>query len=250
MAVAIVLMMWWRLFAPPEHLPAGVMLAGTMYIVVAYSWVDSHIPSYGNPGVGYTVFWRRLLLVLCGFAVAAVVTAFPRPPSGSRQYRRLLSDQISTVNDRYVLLVSTWRSPPDDYVQVTENEALESEKLLHSLIRPISMTKYEFSTLNIDSKTLGKVCDLCNTLNLRITQLLLSIEKLPPPLRIRFMRHTGVTTEGLLGDVTNVLTLVQQSLLTESPLPAVLPTPLITKARKYREPMEGGFAETGSSIRD
>ncbi|RSL98392.1 hypothetical protein CEP52_010374 [Fusarium oligoseptatum] len=155
MAVAIALMMWWRLFAPPEHLPAGVMLAATMYIVVAYNWVDSHIPSYGNPGVGYTVFWRRLLLVLCGFAVAAVATAFPRPPSGSQQYRFLLSDQISAVNDRYVLLVSTWRSPPDDLVDVMEKEALASEKLLHSLIRPISLTKYEFSTSNIDSKTLG-----------------------------------------------------------------------------------------------
>lgn len=50
MAVAIVFFMWWRLFSPPEHMAAGIMLASTTYMVVAYSYVDTHIPSYGNPG--------------------------------------------------------------------------------------------------------------------------------------------------------------------------------------------------------
>jgi len=70
---------------------AGIMLTSTMYTVVSQSWVDTHIPSYGNPGVGYMVFWRRILLVLIGFTAAMIVTFFTKPPSGIRHYRRLLS---------------------------------------------------------------------------------------------------------------------------------------------------------------
>lgn len=54
--VAIVILMWWRLFAPADQIQAPIMMAATMYLVVSYSWMDTHSPAYGDPGVGYTVF--------------------------------------------------------------------------------------------------------------------------------------------------------------------------------------------------
>lgn len=53
MAVVIVVFMWWRLFSPPTLMPAGIMAAGTAYLVAAYSWINTHIPSYGNTTAGY-----------------------------------------------------------------------------------------------------------------------------------------------------------------------------------------------------
>lgn len=95
MAVAIVALMCWRLVAPPDQVQAPIMMASTVYLVVSYSWMETQSPTYGDPGVGYTIFWRRILLVLVGFGAATVVLFFPRPPSGSRPQR------ASVTADRY-----------------------------------------------------------------------------------------------------------------------------------------------------
>ncbi|KAF5006961.1 hypothetical protein FDECE_6677 [Fusarium decemcellulare] len=235
MAVAIVGMMWWRLFAPPEHMAAGIMLTSTMYMVVAYSWVDTHIPSYGNPGVGYDVFWRRILLVLIGFGGAVLIALLSRPLSGNRHYRDIMSNQLSSIRDRYALLISTWRSPPDDLVEVVEKEATTSEELLNSIIQPIEKTKFEFSTSNIDTETLSLSNHLCNNLNIYITQLSLTVGKLPLPARTLFMRQLGTGDENLIADIMSTLTLAQHSLATGEPLPAILPTPLVGRAMQFKK---------------
>ncbi|KAH8678498.1 hypothetical protein BX600DRAFT_507441 [Xylariales sp. PMI_506] len=230
MAVVVLVMMWWRLFAPPEHMQAGIMLTSSLYLVVSYSWIDTHIPSYGNPGVGYNVFWRRLLLVIIGFAASMVVTLFPRPPSGSRHYRHVLASQLGTIKDRYALLVSTWRAPPDDLAAVAQAEGVASGELLALLTQPIELTRFEFSTSNIDTHTLRLACHLCANLNLSMTQLLECTARLSPARRARFMRRTGAADEALTADIMAVLTLVQEALISGDPLPAVLPTPLVSRA--------------------
>lgn len=235
MAVVIVVIMWWRLFTPPEQMPASIMTGATIYLVIVYSWIDTHIPSYGSPGVGYNVFWRRLLLVLIGFGASTIVTFFPRPPSGNRHYRHLLSDQLATVKDRYALFVSTWRSPPEDLASVVEKEALECEELLTSMAQPIKLTKFEFSTSNIDTRTLTYTCHLCTILNVSITQLVLYSQRLQPEQRAKFMRDTRASDESLVVDLMSVLTLLQQSLEAGTPLPAVLPTPLIGRALLWHQ---------------
>lgn len=234
MGVAIVILMWWRLFAPPDQMQAGIMMASTMYLVVSYSWMDTHSPTYGDPGVGYTIFWRRVLLVLVGFGAATLVLFFPRPPSGSRHYRELLSRQIATVKERYALYLSTWQDAPADLVQVTEAEFFLSQATLEASVPSIMLLKFEFSTSNIDSATLSAACALCCSLNTHITQLVLQTRRLPPHLRSRFMLYTGATHESLVSDFMAVLSLVQGSLISGGPLPAVLPTPLLGNSFQKR----------------
>jgi hypothetical protein len=50
------------------------------------------------------------------------------------------------------------------------------------------------------------------------------------PQRTRFMNSTGAGDMAFIADLMTVLTLVQQSLESGSPLPAILPTPLVGKA--------------------
>lgn len=235
MAVFIVVMMWWRLFAPPEQMMAGIMLAATTYLIVAYSWIDTHNPTYGNPGVGYAIFWRRLLLVLIGFAASTVIMFLPRPPSGSRYHRQLFADSLSSIKDRYALFVSTWRNPPADLTEVIEKEGILSDEILRPLVASTKLLKFEFSTSNINAETLGMVCELCMDMNLHITQLILSTAKLSHELRSHFIKATGAGVESLFADVMAVVTLVEQSLISGSPLPSVLPAPLLARFLKNRE---------------
>ncbi|KAI8181247.1 hypothetical protein K4K54_002172 [Colletotrichum sp. SAR 10_86] len=235
MAVLIIPLMWWRLFTPPEHLAAGIMLAATAYMVVAYSWIDSHVPTYGNPGVGYQIFWRRVLLVLVGNASAMLIGLFPRPMTGSRQYRHILSTSLLGVKDRYALLVSTWRMPPEDLVQFIEKETAMCDGILDAIGRPIELTKFEFSTSNIDTETLRRATYLCRSINASLSELGLYMTELPLPLRARLISSMSIGEENLVVDLMSTLSLVQQSLDSGEPLPALLPTPLISRALRARE---------------
>ncbi|KAF4830900.1 hypotheticall protein [Colletotrichum tropicale] len=235
MAMLIIPLMWWRLFTPPEHLAAGIMLAATAYMVVAYSWIDSHVPTYGNPGVGYQIFWRRVLLVLVGNASAMLVGLFPRPMTGSRQYRHILSTSLLGVKDRYALLVSTWRMPPEDLVQFIEKETAMCDGILDAIGRPIELTKFEFSTSNIDTETLRRATYLCRSINASLAELGLYMTGLPLPLRARLMSSMSIDDENLVVDLMSTLSLVQQSLDSGEPLPALLPTPLISRALRARD---------------
>ncbi|KAM0209453.1 hypothetical protein ACHAQI_006501 [Fusarium lateritium] len=245
MAVAIVGMMWWRLFAPPQHMAAGIMLTSTMYMVVSYSWVDTHIPTYGNPGVGYDVFWRRILLVLIGFGAAVLVALLPRPLSGNRHYRQILSSHLSSIRDRYALLITVWRSPPNDFDKVIEKETTTYEELLSSIALPILKTKFEFSTSNIDTETLSHANDLCMNLNVFLTQFSLTVTKLPLPVRERFLYRVSAGDENLVADLMSTLTLLQHSLMSGEPLPAILPTPLVGRAMQFRK-LRGEFQDEGN----
>ncbi|KAK6065548.1 hypothetical protein SCUP234_12523 [Seiridium cupressi] len=229
MAVAVVALMWWRLFAPPEQITAGIMMASTIYLVVSYSWIDTYNPTYGAPGVGYNVFWRRLLLVLIGFAASTIVMFLPRPPSGSRHYRELLSEQLRSVKERYALFASTWISPPSDLVEVCETEALLSQEILEASIQPITLLKFEFSSSTINTTALLKVCNICIDINSQITQLVLYTNRLTPHLQSRFMQVSGANDEKHIADLMAVLSLLQGSLETGRPLPAILPTPLLNR---------------------
>ncbi|RFU27987.1 hypothetical protein B7463_g8350, partial [Scytalidium lignicola] len=245
MAVVIVMFMWCRLFSPPTIMPAGIMMAATAYLVVAYGWVDTHVPSYGNPGVGYSVFWRRLVLVFVGFGTAVIVNFLPRPPSANRHYRRVLAESLAGVRDRYALFASNWADPPPDLHEIAEREALATGEILLSIVGPIKLTRLEFSTSNFDVDTLSQVCHLCMVLNHSITQLLLYTTRLPEQLKTRIIPSTGAVDTDLIVELMAVLSLVQQALKSGDPLPAVLPTPLFTRSiGSARHNVKQGIIET------
>lgn len=229
MAVAITLLMWGRLFAPPALLQGVLLMASTTYLVVAYSWVDTHIPSYGNPGVGYSVFWRRALLVMIGFTTSAIVIFIPRPPSASRHYRRVLSRTLRRSKDLYALYVASWSHEYPDLKETTEKEILANAETLASIVGPIALLKFEFSSSNFDAETLTHVTHLCMTINQSLSQLLVYSKLLPRDLKERFARLSGALDERIIGDLMAVLTLVEQSLKSGDPLPAILPIPLIAR---------------------
>jgi hypothetical protein len=252
MAVVIVVFMWWRLFSPPALMPAGIMMAATAYLVVVYSWMDSHTPTYGSIGIGYTIFWRRLALVFVGFAATIIVNFLPRPPSANRHYRRLLADNLASVRDRYALFVSNWMDPAPDLREVAEQEALTVGEALLSIAGPIKLTMFEFSTSNFDAETLSSVCQLCMILNQSVTYLLMYVAYLPTEDKAKIIPATGATNRDIVAELMSVLSLVQQALKSGDPLPAVLPTPLFTRSIAFarRQVSEASMGTDGLFVRD
>ena len=229
MAVVIVMFMWIRLFAPPAVAPATIMMAATAFLVNCYGWINTHMPSYGSAGVGYDLFWKRVVLVLVGFAATVIVNFIPRPPSANRHYRRLFAESLANARDKYALLLWNKDEPAQDLREVVEEDALVWDETLLSIMGPIKLTSLEFSTSDFDADSLGRICHLCHVINQNIAQLIRCVVETTPEDRKIIVPSTGSSNESLVADLMAVLALVQQTLKSSEPLPAVLPVPLFAK---------------------
>jgi hypothetical protein len=238
MAPLIVVLMYGRLFGPPALLQVFMISAATVYLTVAYSWVDTHIPSYGNPGVGYTVFWRRILLVLVGFAGAAVVMYFPRPPSAGRHYRQVLSATLSGLQDLYAVYLTDFdakvESRVPDITAAVAKPVIATAETLSAIAGPVRLLRFELSAADFTAGGLSRVTALATAVNFNLFQMIHYSSQLPEDFRVRFRLLSGAFDQRFVGDLMAVLSLVGHSLESGEALPAVLPAPLLIRAFRDR----------------
>ena len=235
MAVISVIVMWLRLYAPPQHLPTAIIFGATVTLVIGYSYIDSHIPSYGNPGVGYTVFWRRTLLVLVGFVVGFIVSIFPWPSSQSRHVSNALASVLHAEADHYALLLSEWRNLEDDrrLLPAIGGIAIHLAETLNALNGPIGNLSWEFSSSPFDETSCARIKRLIEFMNGSLASLHIRAALLPEHLRTRLARSNGLLDHRTVGNVMAVLSVIEQSLKTGDALPSRLPTPLLNSSLEY-----------------
>lgn len=221
MVPIIIALVGFRLFLPAQYAQAAIMAGATIMLVVGYSWSDTHIPSYGNPGVGYTVFWRRTLLVLTGFAAAALVTLVPKPPSANRHYRRVLSDQLTKLDNMYGLFLR--RSEPDGTNKAVERSAISILTTLLDTRAKLPNTRLEYSSSNIDAETLQGLANGALNLTRSIATIILNKARLQPEFKRRFNDVSGVTDQRLSYETRARIAMIKSGLLTSTPLPPTLP---------------------------
>ncbi|PYH47060.1 uncharacterized protein BP01DRAFT_421952 [Aspergillus saccharolyticus JOP 1030-1] len=233
MAVMLVIFLWCRLYSPPSLLQGSIMGCATFLLVVAYSFDDTHVPTYGNPGVGYTVFWRRLLLVLIGIGAGTIVQLFPHPPSAAKHISKTLSTSIRAISDQYALLLSCWAQGQKDGRLLAEPIALQMAQSLVLLDGPIQLLRYEFSSSRFDSASMDQVKLLCHALNRNLGRLLALSASLPQEYQDRLARMTGLLDHRCIGEVMAVLSVCEQALKTGDAPPELLPTPLLQRSMEY-----------------
>ncbi|PYI05946.1 hypothetical protein BO78DRAFT_419262 [Aspergillus sclerotiicarbonarius CBS 121057] len=249
-AVVLAILVWVRLYLPPSMMQGGIIGAATFLLVIAYSYDDTHIPQYGNPGVGYTVFWRRLVLVLVGIAASSILQLLPRPPSASRHVCKTLSRTVRTLSTHYALLLSVWGQGSNEGKALAEPLSLQLAESLVTLEGPIKMLKFEFSSSRFDSESLGKVNTLCRSLNRQLTRLLLLSSSLPREFQEQLARQTGLLDHRLVGQVMAVMGICEQALKTGDALPEILPTPLFKQAVDQWSRGRRGELISGEMMRD
>ncbi|KAJ9653803.1 hypothetical protein H2201_009098, partial [Coniosporium apollinis] len=232
MAVFGTVIVWLRLWAPPHLLPATIMGSVTCFLIVGYSYGDTHIPEYGSPGVGYGVFWHRTVLVLVGFGLAAIVTILPRPSTASRHIMRSLSTAIHESADLYALVLSTWNSDSESAgtrISIAESATVATAESITHLEEILGQIRFEFSDSPFPPSTCAKVKVLCERISEHQGQLVIRTSQLSPYLRARFERTTGILNHDTIGDVMAVLSVIEQALKTGDPIPSLLPTPLVRR---------------------
>ncbi|EAW12654.1 uncharacterized protein ACLA_010800 [Aspergillus clavatus NRRL 1] len=246
-APVVILFMWARLFLSPALLQATVMSAATFFLIIGYSYDDALLPQYGNPGIGYPVFWRRLVLVFVGFAAAVVVQIFPRPPSAARHLCVSLSNTLRRLTDHYALLLSCWARNPDAGT-MAEQLSIEVAERLSSLDGPVALLRLEFSGSRFDAASLRQVQTLCQALNQNLGRLLFLSATLPAELQRRLARSLGVLEPRAVAEVMAVLGVVAQALKTGDALPEVLPTPLTKRCYEHWRAAQADLEVLGTEL--
>ena len=237
MVPVTVFFMYLRLFFP-AHIQVSLVMASTTYLIVAYSWDDTHTPTFENPGAGYTIFWRRMLLVMVGLGAAAVVTLFPRPPSANRHYREVLAETTTDLRDHYDLLSKALRknhTPIPQHQSTLRSSiptaAITTSQTLTSILQPIKLLPFELSRSAFTSTTLTSITNQLQLTNRNLASLAIYTSQLPTHLKSRFDHDTGAFSDTrLIGEIMAVLTIIDGALRHSKPLPATLPVPLLPRS--------------------
>jgi hypothetical protein len=207
------------------------MGGATFTLVIGYSYDFAHIKLYGQPGQGYSAFWKRLVTVLAGFGASILVQTFPKPPSATKHVHKTLANTTRTLADHYALLLSHWGRKEHDspLAAISEQISLDVAETLLSLNGAIGLLKIEMSLGPFDAKVLRAAHDHCQYLNQTLGRLFELSASLPVDLQHRLSSTSGMMDDRSIGDVMAVLSIVEQSLRTGSPLPERLPVPLVQK---------------------
>ncbi|KAF3906893.1 hypothetical protein ABW21_db0209595 [Orbilia brochopaga] len=242
LAPFVIFIMALRIFAPMALLMPTIMGGATMMLVVGYSWEANYLPSliYAEPGYG--VFYRRLILVMVGFAAAIIVQIFPRPPSATRNASKSLATSLSDITSFYSEIMSHFltqeEGAPAEPMDKLQERISKLYTDMQELVPRIQMVRFEPSSSPFTCESLLKVEDQLG----KILESLSLISFVSPRLTPMYQKRLEVQTEFARTDtiacIMAVLGVLEGSLRTGHPLAEVLPVPLLGRLRKVPGPSD------------
>ncbi|GAA6023484.1 hypothetical protein JCM10207_006212 [Rhodosporidiobolus poonsookiae] len=236
-----------RIYAPPASSQVGIQAAVTAILVVGYSWQNSYTASYGNPGIGYNLAWKRALLVIIGTAAAAVFMLLP-PQSTRLLVRRTHATCIHELGKLYGTIVSAWiqedagsssstAEPEADggAFSASKRKAARARMLalrlkLNSTQPAIIQSTYEISLRgDWPKKEYQQLLTMQLGLLQALAQLGQALTRLDREWRTRLSRETAFLNRPLIADVSSTFALLSLALRQGAPLPAATPGPLLDR---------------------
>ncbi|KAG7095005.1 hypothetical protein E1B28_005799 [Marasmius oreades] len=237
-----------RVYAPPQYL-AGVLLACATYtLIVGYSWVDGHIPSYGSPGIGWDVAWRRFVLVSIGSGASFVMMMLP-PKSGRKAVRRRNASLVGAISNLYAFLIATWISDNTLAEQDTgdgdgnnyEHDRpsvfwiKEFRERLFSLAEEVNAIRGFTALAKWEGNIRGRwpaedyhaLIEIQADMISPLAQLANALFQMNDEWRLQFLHCTRVLNPNFITEVIGVFSAVSQSLNAGEPLAEVLPQRLV-----------------------
>ncbi|KAJ3517352.1 hypothetical protein NLJ89_g569 [Agrocybe chaxingu] len=218
-----------RLYWPVPPMTNIVFFVTTL-LVVGYSYQEVHIILPGSPGYGWSVAWRRFVLVTIG-VVAAFITSFLPPSTTIRRYHRnLLATTSSELGVIYCDILSFANTKHEHEIQeiISSLIAIRSKITRSADLR--TNVIYEFSFRGRWPATrYQKIADLQLAISYSLSHLMSIIEHLEPSWSRAFLRRTRFMDPDFQGDILAVIAMISSSLRNGSPLPQITPCPLLDR---------------------
>jgi hypothetical protein len=105
-----------RIYAPISPVTNGLYFV-TIALVIGYSYQDVHLMLPGSPGFGFTIAWRRLVLVICGVVAAFLASLLPPSTTIRKCHRNLLSTTSAQLGSAYCAVLSFACTKSDPEIQ-------------------------------------------------------------------------------------------------------------------------------------
>lgn len=222
-AIAFPIVMMGRIHFPGPPI-TSIITCVTVALIVGYSWMDSHNPTPGSPGIGWEIGWRRFIEVVIGAAAAYIMSILP-PSSSMRTYFRLSHATIIRETGGLFCENIYLAATPGQH---DTKDVLEKLLAVRSKIRRLSKLKesisYEWS---LRGKWPIHRYEKLERTELRILRLLTHAitiyESLGPAYSRALLKRTHFLDPTFLADCIAVLSMCTTSLSTGQPLPQIAP---------------------------
>ncbi|KAF4612524.1 hypothetical protein D9613_012759 [Agrocybe pediades] len=202
----------------------------TAILVIGYSYQDIHITVPGSPGAGWSVAWRRFVLVTAGVVAAFIASLFPPTTTIRRYQRTLLATTSSEMGTIYCAILSFANTKHEPEVQEIISSLLAIRAKLARSATMNSNVGYEYSLRGRwPADRYKKVADLQVAISYSLSHLMSVIEHLEPAWSRAFLKRTRFMDPGFQGEVLAVVSMISFSLRTGNPLPQITPCPLIDR---------------------
>ncbi|EPS95103.1 hypothetical protein FOMPIDRAFT_1038634 [Fomitopsis schrenkii] len=235
-AVFLVPVVFFRLFTPMQYLP-GVLLAGvTWALIIGYSWLDGHIVVLGNVGIGWSVAWRRFVLVVIGVAASSIMMLLP-PQSARRSVRLRCAGTLTSISYLYSHLTAAWISSEpfsageeDDAADKNDPTQLpwmqEFRERFLEIAQQLQLLRTQAAIAKLEGNVRGKwpaeeyaqLVQIESEMTWALGVLGGSLSELDDDTRVGLLKHTVVVNPNFIGDVMSAFLLISQSLRTGEPL--------------------------------
>lgn len=258
-ALFLLPIVFYRLFGP--SVMEGIMSGVTALLVVGFSWIDTHLPSVVNPGAGWSVAWKRVVLVLVGTAAALIMMMLP-PQSLRHDVRRSNASNIRAIARLYSMLLSTWLSDMETEVNEEDSSSSSSSSdddsadgdsvnsplpyakwrpIFHHRMMEVATRVQQLSIQTETAKWEGSIrgkwphkkyerlVEIQAAMLNNLAQLSTSLVKLDPRWRRALLHRTAFLNPNLITDVMAVFGIVTMSLDTGEAIHEVLPKSLLDR---------------------
>ncbi|KZT25917.1 hypothetical protein NEOLEDRAFT_1132953 [Neolentinus lepideus HHB14362 ss-1] len=229
--------MFIRLFAPPALLSGVVTSAVTIPLIVGYSWIDGHLPVLGNPGVGWSIAWKRWVLVVIGSAASFIIMMLP-PKSGRKAVRLRNATTIKRIGNLYSLLISRWIENTPSLDDATSEswsaffraDIVSIAEQLQTLKGMTAIAKWEGGIRGRwPFEEYDRLVDVQIQMLGNLGQLGGALAHINKEWRQTLLHRTRLLNPNFIADVLSLFALISQSLRTAEPLPEVLPQTLFER---------------------
>ncbi|RDB29703.1 Uncharacterized protein C57A7.05 [Hypsizygus marmoreus] len=228
-AVCFPFLFYARLYLPGSPITVIVFVV-TIVLVVGYSYQDIHFPTPGSPGAGFSVAWRRFVLVTIGVAAAFVVSFLP-PSSSIRHYSRAtLATTSAEIGSIYCAILSYANSRRgEDVHEINAGLIALRSKLRRSAVVRTNVI-YEFSLRGRwPAERYHALFEIELQIAYALSHLMSVFKHLEPAWARALLRRTRFLDTDFQGDILAVITMISSSLRTGSPLPQISPCPLLDR---------------------
>lgn len=136
-AVVWIPIMFYRVFS--KDIITSLTVITTIVLVVGYSWLDGTLPQVHNPGFGWQLWWRRMLLVMIGVVAAYTAAFLPIPRTGKTYIRHSYISILSAIGGFHAELLDQIRQGNRVIVNPSSTDLARKLVAVHWKIRLLAV---------------------------------------------------------------------------------------------------------------